>query len=73
MEGITESNSVNSFCFFAAAFAAVMRAASAAAATRAASAAAASFASSEESVVVAESEEDAVDSPMLFLALIVTE
>jgi hypothetical protein len=66
MEGITESNSVSSFCSFA------FLAASAAATTRAASAVA-SLASNDESVVVAESEEDAVDSPALFLALIVTE
>ena len=66
MEGITESNSVSSFCSLA------FLAASAAATTRAASAVA-SLASSDESVVVAESEEDAVDSPALFLALIVTE
>ena len=76
--GIIASISVNSFCSFAlraaSAFAAATRATSAAAAvTRAASAAAASFASNDASVVVAESDEDAVDSPTLFLALIVTE
>ena len=66
IEGITDSNSVNSFCSLA------FRAASVAAANRAASAAV-SLASSDESVVVADNEDDAVDSPMLFLALIVTE
>ncbi len=57
--GIRPRISVNSFCCLADA-------------TRAASAAA-SLASRDKSVVVADNEDDAVDSPTLFLALIVTE